>query len=106
MHVKTYLSKILKNHCWECGTKEKDKVIKPIHPDSIKELEIITGSTSEAESNQLEAEEGFSYHDNGYVVAKLSKLSASPACCHYKEIKQKEHITDQKFIDPKKADQL
>eukprot|EP00957_Ditylum_brightwellii_P120335 9182098-Ditylum_brightwellii.AAC.1 len=60
------------------------------------------GLISETESNQLEVEEGFSYHgtigqlifayiiyhtDIGYVVAKLSELSASPACCHYKAIK-------------------
>eukprot|EP00957_Ditylum_brightwellii_P170442 12973712-Ditylum_brightwellii.AAC.1 len=61
MHVKTYLSKILKNHGWGCGTKEEDTIIEPIHPDSIKELETTTGPTSEAERNQLEAEEGFSY---------------------------------------------
>eukprot|EP00957_Ditylum_brightwellii_P085765 6524442-Ditylum_brightwellii.AAC.1 len=83
MHVKTYLSKILKNRGWECGTKEEDKIIKPIHPDSIKELEATVGPTSEAESNQLEAEE-----DIGYTVAGVSKFSTSPAHCHYKTIKQ------------------
>eukprot|EP00957_Ditylum_brightwellii_P123461 9413021-Ditylum_brightwellii.AAC.1 len=103
MHAKTYLSKILKNHGSECGTKEEDKIIKPIHSDSIKELETTIGPTSEAESNQLEAEEDFSYHgaidelmfayviwraDIGYAVAEPSKFSALPACCHYKVIKQ------------------
>eukprot|EP00957_Ditylum_brightwellii_P194435 14808088-Ditylum_brightwellii.AAC.2 len=103
MHAKTYLSKILKNHGWECRTKGGDKIIEPIHPDLIKKLETMIGPTSEAESNQLEAEEGFSYHDAigslifayvichidiGYAVAKLSKFSASPACCHCKVIKQ------------------
>eukprot|EP00957_Ditylum_brightwellii_P121084 9235803-Ditylum_brightwellii.AAC.1 len=102
MHTKTYLSKILKNYGWECGTKEEDKIIKPIHPGSIKELKTAIGPSSEAESNQLEAEEDFSYHsaigelifayvicrtDIGYTVAELSKFSASPACCHYKAIK-------------------
>eukprot|EP00957_Ditylum_brightwellii_P202860 15332116-Ditylum_brightwellii.AAC.1 len=115
MHAKTYLSKILKNHDWECGTKEEDKIIKPIHPDLIKELETTVGPSSEAESKQLEAEE-----EIGYAVAKISKFSASPAHCHYKEIKQGPrddlpegtHIqkalsdTDQKFIGPEKADQL
>eukprot|EP00957_Ditylum_brightwellii_P053804 4076345-Ditylum_brightwellii.AAC.1 len=82
--------------------KEEDKIINPIHPDSIKELETTIGPPSEAESNQLEAEEGFSYHstidelifayviyhaDIGYAVAELSKFSASPASCHYKAIK-------------------
>eukprot|EP00957_Ditylum_brightwellii_P171813 13079439-Ditylum_brightwellii.AAC.2 len=62
MYAKTYLSKILKNHGWECGRKEEEKIIEPIHPDSIKELETTVGSSSEAESNQLEAEEGFLYH--------------------------------------------
>eukprot|EP00957_Ditylum_brightwellii_P141732 10798488-Ditylum_brightwellii.AAC.1 len=71
--MKTYLSKILKNHDWECGMKEEDKIIKPIHPNSIKELETIVGSLSEVESNQLEAEE-----DIGYAVAELSKFNASP----------------------------
>eukprot|EP00957_Ditylum_brightwellii_P136818 10433136-Ditylum_brightwellii.AAC.1 len=83
MHAKTYLSKLLKNHGWECGTKEEDKIIEPIYPDSIKESETTVGPSSEAESNQLEVEE-----DIGYVVAKLSKFSASTACCHYKAIKQ------------------
>eukprot|EP00957_Ditylum_brightwellii_P210237 15364714-Ditylum_brightwellii.AAC.2 len=82
MHAKTYLSKILKNHGWECGTKEEDKIIEPIHPDSIKELETTVGPSFEAESNQLEAEE-----DIGYTIADLSKFSALPACCHYKAIK-------------------
>eukprot|EP00957_Ditylum_brightwellii_P136121 10381262-Ditylum_brightwellii.AAC.1 len=104
MHTKIYLNKILKNHGCECGTKEEDKIIKPIHPDSIKELETTVGPLSEAESNQLEAEEDFSYHstigelvfayviccaDIGYTVAKLSKFSALPANYHYKTIKQK-----------------
>eukprot|EP00957_Ditylum_brightwellii_P199707 15223857-Ditylum_brightwellii.AAC.1 len=115
MHAKKYLNKILKNHGWECGTKEEDKIIKPIHPNSIKELETTIDSSSEVESNQLGAEE-----DIGYAVAELSKFSASPACCHYKAIKQESrddlpkgtHIrqalsdTDQKFIGPEKADQL
>eukprot|EP00957_Ditylum_brightwellii_P046516 3530459-Ditylum_brightwellii.AAC.1 len=54
------------------------------------------------ESNQLEAEKGFSYYgaigalifayiicrvDIGYAVAELSKFSESPACCHYKAVK-------------------
>eukprot|EP00957_Ditylum_brightwellii_P174657 13298664-Ditylum_brightwellii.AAC.1 len=118
MHTKTYLAKILKNCDWECGTKEEDKIIEPIHPDSIKELETTIGPTSEAESNQLEVEEGFSYC--GEIVVKLSKFSASPVCCHYKAIKQEPrnelpegaHIqqalsdTDQKFIGPEKANQL
>eukprot|EP00957_Ditylum_brightwellii_P212240 15367126-Ditylum_brightwellii.AAC.1 len=57
MHTKTYLTKILKNHGWECGSKEEDKIIKSIHPDSIKELETTTGPLSEAESNPLKAED-------------------------------------------------
>eukprot|EP00957_Ditylum_brightwellii_P126038 9608620-Ditylum_brightwellii.AAC.1 len=81
MHRKTYLSKILKINGWECGIKEEDKIIKPIHPNSIMELETTVEPSSEADSRQLEAEE-----DIGYVVAELSKFSASPACCHYKEI--------------------
>eukprot|EP00957_Ditylum_brightwellii_P191091 14550092-Ditylum_brightwellii.AAC.1 len=103
MHAKNYLSKIPKNHGWECRTKEEDKIIKPIHPDLIKELETMINPTFEAESNQLAPEEDFFYygtigkfifsyvicHTNiGYMVAELSKFSASPACCHYKVTKQ------------------
>eukprot|EP00957_Ditylum_brightwellii_P097595 7432175-Ditylum_brightwellii.AAC.1 len=91
MHAKTYTTKVLKNHGWDFRMKEKDKIIKPINPDSIKELETTIGPTSEAESNQLGAEKGFSYHGAigiGYAVAKLSKFSTSPVCCHYKVIKQ------------------
>eukprot|EP00957_Ditylum_brightwellii_P207037 15351179-Ditylum_brightwellii.AAC.1 len=47
--------------------------------------------TSEAESKQLEVKEGFSHCGAmgiEYAVAKISKFSTSPACCHYKAIKQ------------------
>eukprot|EP00957_Ditylum_brightwellii_P100512 7662657-Ditylum_brightwellii.AAC.1 len=107
MHAKTYLTRILKNHGWECGLKEENKIIKLIQPDSIKELETTTGPSSEAENIR-------------YAVAKLSKFSTSPVCCHYKAIKQEPRNelpegtyiqralsdTDQKCIGPEKADQL
>eukprot|EP00957_Ditylum_brightwellii_P021617 1630051-Ditylum_brightwellii.AAC.2 len=82
MHAKTCLGKILKNHGWECGMKEKDKIIEPIYPDLIKELKITIGPTSDAESNQLEAEEGFSYcgaiahHQHTVTTKQLNEYSA------------------------------
>eukprot|EP00957_Ditylum_brightwellii_P123389 9408028-Ditylum_brightwellii.AAC.1 len=73
MHAPTYLSKILKNHGWECCPKDEEKIIEPIHPNSIKELELSTGPESEAENI-------------GYAVTELSKLSTSPVQCHYKAV--------------------
>eukprot|EP00957_Ditylum_brightwellii_P008340 631234-Ditylum_brightwellii.AAC.1 len=102
MHASTYLSKILKNHGWGCCPKDEEKIIEPIHPNSIKELKSVTGPESEAEYKQLEVEECFSYQavirklifaymicqpDIGYAVAELSKFSTTPAQCHYKAVK-------------------
>eukprot|EP00957_Ditylum_brightwellii_P026838 2029464-Ditylum_brightwellii.AAC.1 len=101
MHAKTYLSKVLKNHGRECGTKEEDKVIKPIHPDSIKELETTAGPSSEAESNQLEAEEGFSYHS--MIVHHHHAVATKQSNGH---IAISDRPLTGKFIGPEKANQL
>eukprot|EP00957_Ditylum_brightwellii_P138081 10526849-Ditylum_brightwellii.AAC.1 len=94
MHASTHLLKILKNHGWECCSNDEEKIIEPIHPNSIKKLESTTSPYSETECEQLKAEEGFSYQaaikelifsyvicypDIGYAVAKLSKFSTMPA---------------------------
>eukprot|EP00957_Ditylum_brightwellii_P198803 15153478-Ditylum_brightwellii.AAC.1 len=50
MHTKMHLTTILKNHGWECRSKEEDKIIKPICPNSIKELKTTVGPISEAEN--------------------------------------------------------
>eukprot|EP00957_Ditylum_brightwellii_P134628 10263591-Ditylum_brightwellii.AAC.1 len=62
MYTSTYLSKILKNHGWECCPKDEKKIIEAIHPNSIKELEYSTSPESEAECKQLDAKEDFSYY--------------------------------------------
>eukprot|EP00957_Ditylum_brightwellii_P070852 5384120-Ditylum_brightwellii.AAC.1 len=80
MHTTTYLSKTLKNHGWECCPKDEEKIIEPIHPNSIKELESSTGPEPEAESKQLEI-------GKGHAVAELSKSSTSPVQHHYKAVK-------------------
>eukprot|EP00957_Ditylum_brightwellii_P071369 5425597-Ditylum_brightwellii.AAC.1 len=76
---------------------------KPIHPDSVKELENAIGPEDDKEAIKLANEEGFSYQatigkllfiyvicrpDIGYTVAELSKFSNKPAQCHYKTIKR------------------
>eukprot|EP00957_Ditylum_brightwellii_P039552 2992154-Ditylum_brightwellii.AAC.1 len=101
MHATAYLTNILKNHGWECCPKDEEKIIEPIHPNSIKELESAARPESEAESKQLEADKGFSYQaaigklifayviccpDIGYAVAELSIFSTSPAQCYYKAV--------------------
>eukprot|EP00957_Ditylum_brightwellii_P053078 4024927-Ditylum_brightwellii.AAC.2 len=57
MHASTNLSKILKRHGWGCCPKEREKIVEPIHPNSIKELESSTGPESKAECKQLEVNE-------------------------------------------------
>eukprot|EP00957_Ditylum_brightwellii_P019608 1479326-Ditylum_brightwellii.AAC.1 len=61
MHATTYLTKIPKDHSWECCPKDEEKIIKSIQPNSIKELESTARPESEAKSKQLEADKGFSY---------------------------------------------
>eukprot|EP00957_Ditylum_brightwellii_P163170 12424459-Ditylum_brightwellii.AAC.1 len=102
MHATMYLTKILKNHGWECCSKDEEMIIEPLHPNSMKELELTLGPDLEAESKQLEADKGFSHReaigelifrhaiccpDIGYAVAKSSEFSTSPAKCHYKVVK-------------------
>eukprot|EP00957_Ditylum_brightwellii_P017149 1293118-Ditylum_brightwellii.AAC.1 len=112
MHAKTYLSKILKNRGWECGMKEEDEIIKPIHPDLIKELESAIGPSSEVESIQLEEEE-----DIGYAVYQYLQQTIGWGLIFWRhepreELPKGTHTqqamsnTDQKFVGPKKADQL
>eukprot|EP00957_Ditylum_brightwellii_P146815 11176709-Ditylum_brightwellii.AAC.1 len=67
---------MLKNHCWECCPKDEERIIEPIHPNSIKELESTTGPDSEAACKQLEAEEGFSYQ-----AANVELIFAYVICC-------------------------
>eukprot|EP00957_Ditylum_brightwellii_P082006 6235741-Ditylum_brightwellii.AAC.1 len=76
MHASTYLSKVLKNHGWECCPKDEEKIIEHTHPDSIKELESTTGPESEAECKQLKAEEGCSYQ------AAIGEVIFASAICH------------------------
>eukprot|EP00957_Ditylum_brightwellii_P145692 11093453-Ditylum_brightwellii.AAC.1 len=62
MHAITYLSKILKNHGWECCPKDEEKIIEPLHPNSIKELKTARQPTAKTESKKIESEEeGYSY---------------------------------------------
>ena len=39
MYCERYINKILENHGWDTPGKEDTKLIEPLHPDSIKELE-------------------------------------------------------------------
>eukprot|EP00957_Ditylum_brightwellii_P201977 15328028-Ditylum_brightwellii.AAC.1 len=55
----------------ECCPKDEEKIIKPIHLNSIKELELSTRPESEAESKQLEVDE--------HITCAMS-LQGSQAC--------------------------
>ena len=61
MHCQSYIEKILNNHGWDSPVKDDAKLIEPLHPDSIKELETTPGPQSQTEQQELEDSMGFYY---------------------------------------------
>ena len=47
MHCQSYIKKILNNHVWDTPVKDDAKIIEPLHPDRIKELETNPGPSSQ-----------------------------------------------------------
>eukprot|EP00957_Ditylum_brightwellii_P122269 9324377-Ditylum_brightwellii.AAC.1 len=56
-----YLKKILQNKGWDKANKNKEKLIEPIHTNSVKELENTAGPEYNDEAIKLANKEGFSY---------------------------------------------
>ena len=61
MHFQSYIENILNNHGWDTPLKDDKKLIEPLHPDSIKELETTPGPQSQTDQQELADRMGFSY---------------------------------------------
>jgi hypothetical protein len=103
IHVAPCLDKIIANHGWSEEGKNETRLIIPLHPSSIKELEISEGPEDPTEVRALENAAGFGYCngireiilayvtcrlDIGYTITKLAKFSNRPAICNYAALKR------------------
>ena len=105
IHATSYITKILTNHCWYTPT-EKEKgtrPIEPMHPNSYKELEEMTGLEETKEKLALERKMEFSHRqcigeliyayvtfrlDIGYAISTLTKYYDATATCYYNAVKR------------------
>jgi hypothetical protein len=103
IHVETYIDKIIKVHGWETASSTEDRIVDPIHPSAVRELEETAPPETEAECLANEKDAGFPYRssvgellyayvtcrlDIGYAMGELSKLSTMAAPCHYNALKR------------------
>jgi hypothetical protein len=103
IHVGPYIGKILNNHGWATTGKDEDRIIEPVYPSSIKEIESSEGPEDPAAAKAIENTAGFKYRtaigeaifayvtcrlDTGYAIAELSKFSTRPAMAHYAAVKR------------------
>jgi hypothetical protein len=103
INVETYIDKLLSNHVLEAPLAAKSRLIEPLHPSSIRELEETNPSDTIAEAALVEKAAGFPYRsgvgellyayvtcrlDIGYAMGELSKFSTRAAPCHYAALKR------------------
>jgi hypothetical protein len=103
VHVGPYIDNILSNHGWTTAGKDDTKIIEPVHPNAIKEIETSEGPADPVAAKSIETTAGFKYRtaigeaifayvtcrmDIGYAIAKLSKFSTHPAMAHYVAVKR------------------
>jgi hypothetical protein len=103
IHVGPYIDKILDGHGWNMVGKVESRLVEPIHPSAIKELETATGLECTKAAAKLAEDAGFKHcigigeiifayvccsPDIGYDVAELSKFSTNPAAVHYSTLKR------------------
>lgn len=103
IHVAPYLDKIIATHGWSEEGNNETRLIEPLHPSSIKELETSEGPEDPAEARAIEKSAGFGYRtgigeiifayvtcrlDIGYAITELAKFSIRPAACHYNALKR------------------
>jgi hypothetical protein len=106
IHFAPYLDKILVNNGWTEEGKQETRVIEPVHPSSIKELETSEVPDDATAAKTIETAAGFDYHpgigeiivayvtchlDIGYDVTELSKFSTRPVTVHYAALKRVFH---------------
>ncbi len=61
MHCKSYIEKILTIHGWQETSKNETRMVDPLNPSALKELETTQGPSDAGEAKALEAEMGFGY---------------------------------------------
>ena len=104
IHSTSYIDKILANHGWTVPNHDATSNIELIHPQTVKDLELIIGPLAESPLViALEKKWGFNYRqclgeliyafittrpDIGPAVATLAKCSAHLADCHYIAVKR------------------
>jgi hypothetical protein len=77
IHVETYIDKILKVHGWETASSTEDRLVEPLHPTAVRELEETAPPETEAESLANEKDAGFPYRNSmgellyAYVTCRL-----------------------------------
>jgi hypothetical protein len=98
IHVAPYLDNILDNHGWTEEGKQETRLIEPVHPSSIKELETSEVPDDATAANVIETAAGLAYRNGigkiifayvtcrlgiGYAVTELSKFGTRPTAVHY-----------------------
>lgn len=101
INCSSYIKKLQKAHGWN---EISNRLIEPISPSKVKELESMEGPHIDSpEGKSLFKKNGFNYcgvvgeivyayivarPDYGYAVALLSRFSTCPAQCHYDAVKR------------------
>jgi hypothetical protein len=103
IHVAPYLDKIFADHGWTEEVKQDTRLIEPVHPSSIKELDTSQGPDDVTGAKAIETAPGFAYRTDigeiilayakcrlgiGYAVTELSKFSTRPVDVHYMALKR------------------
>jgi hypothetical protein len=102
IHVGPYIDKILDGHGWNVAGKDESRMIEPIHPGAVKEVDTAVGPECTNAASKLAVDAGFKYRtcigeiifsyvmcrpDIGYGVAELLKLSTNLAAVPYITLK-------------------
>jgi hypothetical protein len=96
IHIETHIDNILKVHGWETASSTEHRLVEPIHPSAVRELEETAPPETEAESLANEKDTGLQKFcgriticyvtcrlEIGYAMGELSKFSTRDAPCHY-----------------------
>jgi hypothetical protein len=108
------MENIIKVHGWETASPTEDRLVEPIHPSAVRELEETVPPETEAESLASEKAAGFPYKssvgkllyayvtcrlDIGYAMGEFYKFSTKAALCHYNALKRIYRYLRQKKSD-------
>jgi hypothetical protein len=80
IHVETYIDKILNVHGWETALPIEDRLVEPIHPSAVREMEETYPLDSEAESQANAKAAGFPYQSSvGELLMRMSPAELTSA---------------------------